>query len=80
MSNTLQAPSNPAEQAEADYGENLIWRLVGSRITSFGANANGEILLAVEKNGEHTELVVGKDETGDICLFEIEKKNDSQDA
>lgn len=71
---TLQQPQTRAEQAEVDYGKELIWRVVGSKIVSFGANASGEILLAVEKDGERTELVVGKDETGDICLFEIEKK------
>lgn len=39
----------------------------------FGANANGEILLRTERDGETTDLVIGKDETGEVALFEIEK-------
>lgn len=71
---TLVQPTTPEEQAQVDYGEHLIWRLVGSKIKQFGANAAGEILLVTEKDGVFTELVVGKDETGDIALFEIEKQ------
>lgn len=73
MSETLQQPQTPTEQAEVDYGNHLIWRLVGSKITMFGANANGEILLRTERDGETTDLVIGKDETGEVALFEIEK-------
>ena len=73
MSETLQQPQTPEEQSEVDYGNHLIWRLVGSKITMFGANASGEILLRTERDGETTELVVGKDENGEISLFEIEK-------
>lgn len=73
MSDTQQ-PQTPAEQAEANYSENLIWRLVGSKITMFGCNVNGEIFLRTERDGALTEVVVGKDELGDICLFEVEKK------
>lgn len=74
MSNdTLQQPANPAEQAEADYGEHLIWRLVGATITSFGANEAGEIYLSATKNGVATEVIVGIDERGDVALFEVER-------
>lgn len=74
MSDTLQTPTTPEEQAEVDYGEHLIWRLVGSKITSFGANENGEVFLRVEKDSKSIELIIGKDERGDICLYEIEHK------
>jgi hypothetical protein len=72
MSDTLQQPQNPAEQAEVDYGEHIIFKLVGSRVVSFGANAAGEIFLQTEKNGQFTEVLIGKDERGDIALFEPE--------
>lgn len=66
--------SETQENTGADYGDHLIWRLVGSTVRMFGANAEGEILLAVEKDGVTTELVIGKDEAGDITLYEIERK------
>lgn len=75
MSNTLQQAQTPAEHSEVDYGQRLIWRLVGSRITVFGANANGEIFLSTEKNGIVSRIVIGKDDTGDISLYEIEKED-----
>lgn len=73
MSGTLQRPQTPAEQSEVDYGENLIWRLIGSTITMFGASADGEILLSTERNGVKIDLIVGKDELGEISLFELNK-------
>lgn len=73
---TLQQPMTPAEQAEVDYGNHLIWRLVGSRIKTFGANLEGEILLVAEKDGQIIDLIIGKDENGDIALFEVEKKEE----
>jgi hypothetical protein len=75
VSNTLQQPQNEAEQAEVDYGEHVIWQLVGSTITSFGANEAGEILLSARtKTGAPVEFIIGKDERGDIALFEVERK------
>lgn len=71
---TLQEPQTPAEQAEVDYGEHLIWRLVGSTVTSFGANAAGEVFLSTVKDGVTNEVIIGKDEAGEITLFEVEKK------
>lgn len=71
--NTLQQPATAAEQSEVDYGEHLIWRMVGSKIVMFGANAQGEIVLVTEKEGVRTEVVIGKDELGDVALFEVEK-------
>ena len=72
MSNTLDTPTTPAEQAEVDYGEHLIWRLIGAKITMFGANANGEIFLSAERDGVVTDVIVGQ-EDGQIALFEVEK-------
>lgn len=71
---TLETPQTSAEQAEVDYGEHLIWRLVGATVTSFGANAQGEIFLSTMKNGVADEVIIGLDERGDIALFEVEKK------
>ena len=73
MSDTNQQPANAAEHAEVDYGEHLIWRLVGARISTFGANADGEIFLCAEKDGVKTEVIIGKDERGDVALFEVER-------
>jgi hypothetical protein len=73
MSNTLQQPQDAAEQSEVDYGDHLIWRLVGSTITSFGANDNGEIFISTKKGDVSCELIVGTDERGDIALFEVAK-------
>ena len=39
MNDTLQEPKTPEDQAQVDYGKNLIWRLVNSSIVSFGAPA-----------------------------------------
>lgn len=63
-----------AEQEEADFGEHVIWRLVGSKITAFGGNEKGEIFLSTEKGGQVSEFVIGKDENGEITLFEVENK------
>lgn len=79
MSDTLKQPITAADQAEVDYGEHLIWRLVGAKIVMFGANGNGEIFLATEKDGVTTDLIVGKDENGEITVFEAEQKVVSHD-
>jgi hypothetical protein len=73
MSDISQQPTNAVEQAEVDYGEHLIWRLVGAKITMFGANANGEIILSTERDGVFTNLVIGKDDSGEVTLFEVEQ-------
>jgi hypothetical protein len=70
---TLAQPTTPEEQAEVEYGKHLIWRLVGATITSFGANVNGEIYLSTIKDGKADAVIVGKDERGDIALFEAEQ-------
>lgn len=62
-----------AEQAQADYGDNVIWQLLGSTIVAFGGNAAGEIFLSARKDGQVTEFIIGKDEQGEISLFEVEK-------
>lgn len=74
MSNTLTQAETETEKQEVEYGNHLIWKMVGAKITMFGANANGEIFLSVEKDGLQTQVVIGTDETGDIALFEIENK------
>lgn len=71
---TEQHTTTPEEQAEVDYGQYLIWRLVGSRIKALGVSDGGEILLSTEKDGILTELAIGKDDAGEISLFEIKKK------
>ena len=65
---------NQPDQTEIDYGEHLIWRMVGAKITSFGSNADGEVFLSTVKDGIVTEVIIGKDEDGEVALFEIEKK------
>lgn len=74
MSNTLQQPANANEQAEADYGDHVIWRLTGSTITCFGANEKGEILLVTKKGDSVSEFIIGVDERGDIALFEVDSE------
>lgn len=75
-SNTFQQPQTSEEQAEVDYGEHVIWQLVGSTITAFGANEAGEILLSARtKSGQMVEFIIGKDERDDVALFEIEKQD-----
>jgi hypothetical protein len=71
---TLQQPKNSGEEAQVQYGNQLIANLIDSTITCFGANERGEIYLSAIKDGILTEVIVGKDEaTGDIALFEVEK-------
>lgn len=74
MSNTLQQPVTPDEHAQVDYGQHLIWRLVGATISGFGANELGEIYLsAITKTGESVEVIMGTDESGGVALFEVER-------
>lgn len=65
---------NEHDQEETDFGKHVIWRLIGSTITAFGGNEHGEIFLRTEKDGKADEFIVGKDENGEISLFEIEDK------
>jgi hypothetical protein len=69
----------PADQSEIDYGEEIIFRLVGAKITMFGANGNGEIFLFTEREGVVTKVIIGKDEHGEITLFEAELQEVSND-
>jgi len=73
MTQTENSPI-PAQSDDIEYGNHMIWRLVGSKITLFGSNANGEIFLETEKNGVITEVIIGKDEDGEVSLFEIERE------
>lgn len=74
MSNTLAQPQTPAEQDEANYGEHVIWQLVGSTIKAFGANEKGEIYLSTRKGDKTTEFIIGVDERGDVSLYEVEHR------
>lgn len=67
-------PLTPEQAAEVEYGQHLLWRMIGAKIVTMGANADGEIFLQTEREGVLTEVIVGKDENGDIALFEVEKK------
>jgi hypothetical protein len=69
---TLQSPTNRAEKEELDYGTNVITQLLGATIVAFGATNDGEILLVARKDGQRLEFVIGKDESGDVALFEVE--------
>lgn len=72
MSNTHTTPTTAAQQAEVDFGKELAAGLIDSTILSFGANELGEIYLSTIKDGKITELIVGKDEEGEITLYEVE--------
>lgn len=72
MTDTLQQPQNSAEHAEVEYGTDVVYKLLGSRVVSFGANAAGEIFLQTEKEGVYTEILIGIDDRGEIALFEPE--------
>lgn len=71
MSNTYQRPETDDERNEVQTGERLVKALVGSVITGFGANEQGEILLHAEKDGVETNCIFAIDEEGDIALYEI---------
>ena len=68
---TLQAPTNRDEQAEVDYGELVTAQLLGSTIAAFGATNTGEIFLVARKGDERHEFIIGKDEHGEIAIFEV---------
>lgn len=67
MTHTAEAA---ASTDQADYSTNAIWRLVGATITAFGANEAGEIYLTTNLGDE---FVIGKDDAGEIELFQIER-------
>jgi hypothetical protein len=59
---------NTQPQSESDYAEHLLWRMTGSKITSIGANQDGEIYISTDKG---VQVIIGKDENGEISLFEL---------
>jgi len=69
---TPSQPTNRDEMEQVEYGQHVIFRLLGSTIAAFGSNERGEIFFAAVKNGERTEFVIGKDEAGELELFEVE--------
>lgn len=73
MTDTQQQPKTPEEQAQVDYGKNLIWRLVNSSIVSFGANDKGEIYLSTVKDGVSLEIEIAADDAGNITIYELER-------
>ena len=59
------------EEQEVEYGEHVIWQLVGSKILAFGANEDGEIILTARTKDEQVvEFIISKDSDGEIALFE----------
>lgn len=64
----------PEEQEQIDFGQVLIARLVGARIVAFGANQDGEVLIEAERDGETTKVIIGKDEDGELAVFEVEQE------
>ena len=69
MTDTLSAPTNRDEADQVEYGQNVIFRLLGSTVTAFGATDKGEIFLQVTKDGVRSEFTIGKDSAGEIELF-----------
>lgn len=61
------------KQGEVDFGKQVVMRLVGSTITAFGGSETGEVFLSIEKDGETGDFIIGKDEAGEIALFEVEE-------
>lgn len=78
MSDTLRQPVTPAEQAEVDFGQDLAASVINSTVVGFGANDAGEIYLAVEKDGKVLEIVIGKDEFGDVAVYELLAQNNNK--
>jgi len=75
---TKDTPQTPDDHAEVEYGDHVIWNMVNSTIVAFGANEEGEIYLSTVKDGVLTEIIIGKDEDGEVSLFEVEKKEEAQ--
>ncbi len=75
---TLSSPTNRDEKEQIERGDNVIALLIGSTITAFGATSDGEILLVARKGGERVEFIIGKDEIGEITLYEVEDAEASQ--
>lgn len=71
MSDTNATPKTATEHDEVNFGKELAAGLIDSTIVSFGANEIGEIYLSTIKDGKITELIVGKDEEGEITLYEV---------
>lgn len=70
--NTLSEPTSAEQALEVEFGNDIVARLIDSTILSFGANDRGEIYISSVKNGEITELIIGKDEQDEVCIFEVE--------
>ena len=64
-------PGDLPEPAAAQLELEAMWKLVGSQITAFGMNYDGEIVLTTNRGHE---FVIGKDEHGQIALYEIERR------
>lgn len=69
MTHEEKPPVTLSPEEQANYGDHIIWRLVGSKITTFGSNEAGEIFLGTDRGDE---FIIGKDEAGEVCLFEVE--------
>lgn len=73
MTDTLQSPTNRDEKAEVDYGELVVSQLLGATIVAFGATHQGEIFLVAKKDDARHEFIIGKDEAGEVSIFEVEE-------
>lgn len=66
----MSAPATELEQRKA--GMNMAMRLLSSRITMFGTNEEGELLLrAVSDSGKAIEIIIFV-EDGELTLSEAE--------
>lgn len=66
----------PEEQAE--FGHEMIQRMLGATITAFGANAGGGVLIGFEKDGVRSAAVIEVDEDGDAVLSEAATAKEDQ--
>lgn len=70
---TLQPATNRDEKSEIDYGALVVAQLLGATIVAFGATHDGEIFLLARKGDERHEFIIGKDENGEVSIFEVEE-------
>lgn len=59
-------------QENTEYAQEMIGRLTGAVIVSFGGNEHGEVLLTTIKDGELTEFVFSGEPDGSVSLAEVE--------
>lgn len=62
---------DPTAEEQTKFGNELVEKLVGSRITVFGANFDGSEIILCTDSG--VQVIIGKDESGDIGIFPAEQ-------